>query len=348
MNDLRSLQDLGHTLDQELRGAPPQLRHRVLTDIGQRPARTVLSRTVLSRTVLGKSRPLGRRLAVTGVLAVALLTASTLRLWGAPPAASAQAAEILRLAAVAAERQPTLTAGPSQFIYVKSVETTASMTSGRGGRVTSVHMLTNLREIWNSASGTRNGLLRQQPRSGTAPGRPTGPWQTIPLPGCHDGQPEVVAGAATAMPGRCVPQRADRTGLPTSAGAMLAYLYRTSHGQNPPAVEAFINAGDLIRESYVRPSALAALFAAAAQLPGVSVAHHAVNAAGQRGVAVQQTFRGISEQLIFNPRTYAFIGERMVAVGASSGLRVGTILDSTAILRLAVVDHAGQFPRPGR
>jgi len=74
----------------------------------------------------------------------------------------------------------------------------------------------------------------------------------------------------------------------------------------------------------------------------------AVNAAGQRGIAVQQRFRGISQQLIFNPRTYAFIGERQVAVSAASGLRAGTILDSTAILRLAVVDRAGQLPRPVR
>ncbi len=109
-------------------------------------------------------------------------------------------------------------------------------------------------------------------------------------------------------------------------------------------MQAFITAGDLIRESCVRPAALAALFAAVAQIPGVSVADHAANAAGQQGVAVQQTYQGISEQLIFNPRTYAFIGERQVAVSASSGLSVGTVLDTTAILRLAVVDQAGQLP----
>jgi hypothetical protein len=291
----------------------------------------------------------GWRLVVTGglamTLAAALLTASTLRLWGTSPAASAQAAEILRLAAVAAERQPVLTAGPSRFIYVKSVETAAVMTGDSNGRVTSVHLHTDLREIWNSASGTRNGLLRDQPRSGTAPGHPTGAWQATVLQGCRDGRLNPAAGAAVALSvGRCVPQPAYRTGLPSSGRAMFAYLYRNSHGQNPPDVEAFITAGDLIRESYVRPAALAALFAAVAQMPGVSVADHAVNAIGQQGVAVQQTYRGISEQLIFNPRTHAFIGERQVAVSASSGLSVGTVLDSTATLRLAVVGRAGQLP----
>jgi hypothetical protein len=166
------------------------------------------------------------------------------------------------------------------------------------------------------------------------------------LPGCHNGRSNPANGTAWALPaGRCAPQPAYLTGLPTSAPAMLAYLYRNSHGKNPPAVQAFITAGDLIREAYIRPAAaLAALFAAAAQIPGVSVAEHAVNAAGQHEVAVQQTYHGISEQLIFNPRTHAFIGERQVAVSASSGLSVGTVLDSTAILGLAVVDQAGQLP----
>jgi hypothetical protein len=342
MNDLTSLRDLGDTLDQELRGPSPQLRHRVLTGIGQQRARIAGRQPWSAR----------RRLAVTGVLAMALaaalLAASTLRLWGASPAASAQAAQILHLAAVAAQRQPALTTGPSQFIYVQSVETAATLTGSSDGRITSVHLSTNLREIWNSVSGTRDGLLREQPRSGTAPGQPTGPWQTTSLAVCSHSWTTPVAGAALTPPGRCVPQPAVPTGLPTSIQAMVAYLYRNSHGQNPPAVEAFITAGDLIRESYVRPSALAALFAAAAQLPGVSVVPRAVNAAGQRGIAVQQRFRGISQQLIFNPRTYAFIGERQVAVSAASGLRAGTILDSTAILRLAVVDRAGQLPRPVR
>jgi hypothetical protein len=336
MNDLASLRDLGEALDQELRGPSPWLRHKVITEIGGRRGRARLG---LPR------RGLGWRLVVTAGLAVALagalLIVAALRPWGASPAASAQAAEILRLAAAAAKHQPALTAGPSQFIYIKWVESAAEIDGS--GRITSVHMSTDLREIWLSVAGTRNGLLREQPRSPSSLGRPTGAWQTTVLPGCHQGRPNPVAGAP--MPnGRCLPQPAYPTGLPTSAQAMLAYLYRNSHGQNPPDVQAFITAGDLIRDSYVRPSALSALFAAVAQIPGVSVADHAVNAAGQQGIAVQQTYRGISEQLIFNPRTHAFIGRRRVALSASSGLTAGTVLDSTAILGLAVVDHAGQLP----
>ena len=122
---------------------------------------------------------------------------------------------------------------------------------------------------------------------------------------------------------------------------MLTYLYRNSQGQNPADVQAFITAGDLIRESLVPPAALAAVFRAVARIPGVTVARHATNAAGQHGVGVQQTYHGISEQLIFNPRTFAFIGERQVVVAAGAGLPIGTVMDSTAILAAGVTGPAG-------
>jgi len=162
-----------------------------------------------------------------------------------------------------------------------------------------------------------------------------GPWQKTVEPPCSD---------TTGSGAVCQPQPGYPAGLPTSPGAMLTYLYRNSHGQNPPAVQAFITACDLISVSYLRPAALAALFGALEKLPGVSVADHAVNAAGQPGVAVQQTFHGMSYQLIFNPRTYAFFGGREMSVSASAGLKVSTILFSYAILKLAVVNHAGQLP----
>ena len=47
-------------------------------------------------------------------------------------------------------------------------------------------------------------------------------------------------------------------------------------------MQAFITAGVLLQMSYLRPAALAALFDALESSPGVSVADHAVNAAGQR------------------------------------------------------------------
>jgi len=92
---------------------------------------------------------------------------------------------------------------------------------------------------------------------------------------------------------------------------------------------------------------LATLSGALEKKPGVSVADQAVNAAGQQGVAVQLISIGISNQLIFNPRTYVFIGAREVVVSASSaGLRVGAILYSSATPRRSPGNQARHPPSP--
>ncbi len=109
---------------------------------------------------------------------------------------------------------------------------------------------------------------------------------------------------------------------------MLSYLYQHNAGKNPADQQAFITAGGLIRDTYIPSAALAALFEAVAKIPGVAVVHGAVTVNGTRGIAVQRTFGGDSQQLIFDPRTHAFIGERqVVAAGAPhSLLKPGTVM----------------------
>ena len=135
-----------------------------------------------------------------------------------------------------------------------------------------------------------------------------------------------------------------RTDLPTGTDAMVRYLYRNSHGQNPPDQQAFITAGDLVREAYLPPAALAALWSATARIPGVATAHDEVDAAGRHGVAVVREFNGLRQELILDPVTYAFLGEREVVTRDQDGLIRGQILGSSASMRIAIVDRPGQLP----
>ena len=321
MNELTIITEFGRTLDGDWRGPSPELRAAVVRQFrpaDRRPARRPIRRIGLAG-------------AVAAAAAAAVFAASSLGLWGAPQAASAQAAVLLRHAATVAARAPVLTPSADQFIFVKSVQTAAVITSG-----SSVREQTDLREVWASVAGTRVGLIRTRPAARGAS------WRETSLAGCRNGVP--TGDDAAGSGARCTPTPASHAGLPTTAAAMLTYLYRHSQGQNPPDVQAFITAGDLIRESLVPPAALAAVFRAVARIPGVTVARHATNAAGQHGVGVQQTYHGISEQLIFNPRTFAFIGERQVVVAAGAGLPIGTVMDSTAILAAGVTDQPGQLP----
>lgn len=307
MNDLTELRNLGRELDESVPGPSPGLRNRVLSTFAEPPSPV---------------RPLlTRRAAVAGGLAVAAGLA-TVPLWGGTPAVDAQAAQILDQAARVARRQPALTVRPSQFVFIKELMTYGGV-SIRNGKPT-VRMHQGMLESWYSVSGARKGLIRWQPRSAPLPGHPTGPWS--PSPGDAPNPPAYLPG------------------LPTSAEGMLIYLYQHSAGSNPPDQQAFITAGDLIRSNYIRPAALAAVFEAVASIPGVSVVHGAVTADGRRGIGVQRTFAGDSQQLIFDPVTHAFIGERDVITGPPVQIKPGTVMNSTAILGIAIVNEAGEQP----
>jgi hypothetical protein len=229
-----------------------------------------------------------------------------------------EAAKILLHAALVAQRLPDRSARSNQFVFVESV-TAFTGTVVEQGKPPRIELaVPKLRQIWLSVDGSRDGLLRERPRSGT------GPVQEDRLSG--SGPPAYL------------------TDLPTNTDAMVRYLYRNSHGQNPPDQQAFITVGDLIREAYVPPASLSAMFSAAARIPGVEVVRDAVDASGRHGIAVSRTFGGVRSELIFDPVSYAFLGEREVATKDQDGLTTGMVVGSTAVLRVTIVDRAGQLP----
>jgi hypothetical protein len=67
--------------------------------------------------------------------------------------------------------------------------------------------------------------------------------------------------------------------------------------------------------------------------------------AGRPGVALaRDEVQGTLAELIFDPKTFVYLGERSVLTRDDSGLRAGQTLNSTAVLKVAVVDRAGQTP----
>jgi hypothetical protein len=307
MNDLTELRNLGRELDKDIPGPSPGLRNRTLTSFAEPPR---------------PEHPLrSRRAAIAGGLAVAAGLA-TVPWWGTA-ATDAQAAQVLDRAAVAARSQPELTVRPSQYVFIKQLTTYANLTS-RNGKPYIEGFSQGLFETWYSVSGTGGGETRWQPRSAPLPGHPIGP--------------------VSISRGNGRDEPAYLPDLPTSANAMLVYLYQHSDGSNPPDQQAFITAGDLIQQKYIRPAALAALFRAVAMIPGISVVHGAVTADGRRGIGVQRIFAGESQQLIFDPVTHAFIGERSVITGSPVKIMVGTVMSSSTVLRIAIVNRRGQLP----
>ncbi|WP_331715291.1 CU044_5270 family protein [Micromonospora viridifaciens] len=309
------IKDLGEGLAPEPH-SPSGLRHRVL------------SSTRPGTATVGRRRRLGRRGLVPVAAFAAVVLAATLVVYGRggpvePVDASADAPRLLLAAAETALDGPDLAPRPDQFVYVESAGSSV-VTEYTGGlrdrlRLTGQHQESHERQVWLSADGTHDGLVRLRPRGSD------GAWEDLPV-----SAPEM----APAAP----------VGLPEDAAGMREYLYRNSHGANPPDQQAFITLGDLIKESYLPPRVLAAAFQAASGIPGVEVVPNVVDAAGRPGVAVAREDDGLREELIFDARNHRFLGARSVVVGRFEELPRGTVRYASAVLRLSVVDQVGQRP----
>ncbi|MFJ9443821.1 CU044_5270 family protein [Kitasatospora sp. NPDC101235] len=228
------------------------------------------------------------------------------------------AAVVLDRAARAAEQQPASAARGDQFVYVKSLDEWAK-SEGEAPRD---------REVWRSVDGSRRGLLLLDGH--------------LPNPGGSDehGEPE-------PAPYSGIGSYAYVAALPTDPDALLARIHADTAGLGPgPDEEAFRTIGDLLREQIAPPAVSAALYRAAAKIPGVTVIDSVTDAAGRPGVAVARRDGGgkVESQWIFDRSDYTFLGERTVAVTDGASVKKGDIMGQMTVLARAIVDEPGARP----
>ncbi|MYQ86980.1 MULTISPECIES: CU044_5270 family protein [unclassified Streptomyces] len=246
-----------------------------------------------------------------------------------------EAARLLDRIALAAAGERRQTVRADQFVYIESRVAYAAQSAG-GGPVTMPPAHT--RQVWLSADGSRPGLLREagSPDTGLAA---DGPVDTLDGPG------------ATPRPGRLnasgpsvsSPTHAYVASLPTDPDALLKRIRDETRGQGrDPDQRAFTAIGDLLAETWAPPRVGAALYRAAAKIPGVTVVRAATDATGREGVAVARTAHGQQTQWIFDRTTYAFLGERTVLAEAGDAGPAGTVVGTSAILTRAAVDRTGR------
>jgi hypothetical protein len=282
------------------------------------------------------SRRLTLTAAIGGVAAAAVVTASLTGLGGAASPNGRQpqggahltAAQLLGKAADAAAHAPAPHVRDNQFSYVSSED---AFGTDDGPAPAHPHK----RQVWLSVSDLCvPGLLIEN-------------GQRTPLD-------DATANVEVERHGKLVPSHVpcpQRGGLndptyrslqslPTDPRALLHLIYTEERGAGQsPGQEAFTTIGDLLRESIPPPAISAALYKAAAMIPGVTIVPDAVDAIGRHGVAVSFTFRGVQEEWIFNKNTFQWIGERDFVHGKLVG--------KDALLQRAIVDHAGELPASG-
>ncbi|MFC7532841.1 CU044_5270 family protein [Actinoplanes sp. GCM10030250] len=212
-----------------------------------------------------------------------------------------------RLAAMAMAR-PASGATEGRYLYVKSRIAYMEFTDNDKGSLDELHD----REIWLPLFAGGKGRLKEVDR-------PTD------------------LGVFTAE--RVQPD------LPQDPDELLRKIYADSAGKgNSPDGQAFTVIGDLLGESMFPAPTNAAIYQAAAKIPGVELVRDAVDATGRHGVAVAREELGERREWIFDEASGDYLGERSYLVEDKPYGKAGMITATTAVTERGVVDRLGRKP----
>ncbi|MGA5196595.1 CU044_5270 family protein [Streptomyces exfoliatus] len=237
-----------------------------------------------------------------------------------------------RIATVAASR-PAPVVRDGQYVYVVSTVAYSSQSDvDPVMRLEAPHR----REIWHSVDGGRPGLLRVKGQDIELVTHP----EDLPAQGRSGGKNDRPENASPTLNS---PTYRYLESLPTDPEVLLERIYRETAGSGPgPDEQAFVTIGDLLREQLAPPKVSAALYRAAARIPGVTVVDDAVDASGRHGVAVARTHAGERTEWIFDKNTLEFLGERGVMVEDTAWAKAGQITATTAVLNRGISDRPGE------
>ncbi|MEV5707713.1 CU044_5270 family protein [Actinoallomurus sp. NPDC052274] len=257
-----------------------------------------------------------------------------------PMAVPVAVVQTLDRAADAATRQRELHPRPGQFLVVESQADETSDLSNAKGHFR--YLACSRRKIWLPVEGRATGGVLTET---VLPPKPYGKW---PIP------PEAEKEVGTSGPARAADfdNRAEYlrndyaylSRLPADPQGMRAHLYdHLKPGTLEGDREAWSRVGAMLTEAYMPAAQRAALFRAAATVPGAQAVGRAEDAAGRQGIAIARTDEDAGErtEYIFDPKTYLFLGRRAVVTDAEKGQApVGTVTESTAQLKVTVADSA--------
>ncbi|WP_230859556.1 CU044_5270 family protein [Actinoplanes aureus] len=130
--------------------------------------------------------------------------------------------------------------------------------------------------------------------------------------------------------------------LPDDPDELLAKIYAESAGKGHSRDgQAFTVIGDLLSEAMLPARTTAALYQAAAKIPGVELIADAEDAAGRHGVAVARVEQGERREWIFDRESGEYLGERSYLVEDQPYGKAGMITATTAVTARAVVGNLG-------
>ncbi|MFJ9448317.1 CU044_5270 family protein [Kitasatospora sp. NPDC101235] len=236
------------------------------------------------------------------------------------PGSTVQLASTTQRIADATARRATPQPSQDQYLYVKTeVSYLATKVNADTNESRTWVQPLHTREVWMSPDGLKGWLDEPgyQPKGG------------ITLDGDEPGDSYNKVEA-----------------LPTDPDTLLKQIYARTNSGSDRDQQAFTLIADAVREQLVPARTAAALYQAAAKIPGVVVVEHSQDAAGRDGVALARldARTGVRTEWVFDRNTYTYLGSRGVQVDAVDSVKPGTVIERTAVLERAIVDHKKQRP----
>ncbi|WP_329297356.1 CU044_5270 family protein [Streptomyces sp. NBC_00659] len=313
------------------------LMQQIDQDLGHAPAAAPASppRRRLTRPVI--LVPLASTLLAAALAVTVTVTGTGTGGPGSAPAdrtatgsAHAQSASLtLHRIAVAAMASDVTPVGDDQFVYVRNLTVSNKGTFEGPVKLGAPHTV----ETWTSQDPRplkTLGWIRESGKDAVMPG------ETIPIE------------STDAVPaGIDHPTYTWLSSLPTDPDALLALLRREVRVSDKESREqaVFSLIGDLLSQTLMPPRNTAALYKAAARIPGVKEIPDAVDVAGRHGIAItrEDASSATRDEWIFDKRSLAFLGARgFITHDKQKGITSDTLMGSTAVLQRAVVDRHGE------
>lgn len=328
--------------------------HPTAADYDPARARSALLVAIAQAETPRKRRRRRRRLAPLGALgvavavALAILVAVSLR-GGAANPSPATAAVILKRAASAAEASGgPRRLRPGEYWYVNSIWTTAGVQlaepTGRAEDTIVDALSTYARQAWIGLD-----------RPGRVESHTVGPIRFLSAAARQQwirlGRPRELPGYNGSLPANAFirPYR-QLLALPTKLDALWQLLYRGA-GSGSAAWkrhEIFTEIGDLLREDPIPAKVRATLYLVAARIPGIRLLGLTHDAIGRPALAValNDTLYGQRDELLFDPKTSALLGERSVVVKPPAAYHVkpDTVSTGATYITEGIVERIGQIP----
>ncbi|MEO5834663.1 MAG: CU044_5270 family protein, partial [Nakamurella sp.] len=287
--------------------------------------------------------------AVAVLIGVGLL-APTLWTRNNRPAVSADAAQLLTRAAsaITSSDEPV---GPGQFQYIDTHAWWAVFDRS------DVYLVENRISVWVPAdpsdpsqlwmldrapTGNTQWVSGDQDAFNAAGGVRPGIYPTLHVTAaCGDFYAENGCGRAGSWQD---PTPAFLTELPRDPVQLYDRLQADAPDNGRGDAELFVYSADLLRSGLVPADLRAALYETLATLPGLEITDAAANLDGRVGTALGIDDGHERQDIIIDPATGAFIGERQVLTDDQDGVPAGSTISFTSVTR-NVVDALGARPR---